>query len=96
MKLYNVKDVKGLFEAVNDCEGSIEMVLPSQNINLNNNEELSEVLCEIAAEEGIREIEIRAEKKEDVFKLLSFALRGEDAKVLKSESGRSRSLRRTA
>ena len=85
MKLYNVKDVKGLFDAVNNCEGSIEMVLPSQNINLNNNEELSEILSEIAPEKGFREIEIRAEKQEDVFKLLRFAMRGRDG-----------SLRRTA
>ena len=56
MKLYNVKDVKGLFETVNDCEGSIEMVLPSQNINLNNNQELSEILSEIAPEEGFRQL----------------------------------------
>ena len=95
MKLYNVKDVKGLFDAVNDCEGSIEMVLPSQNINLNNNQELSEILSEIAPEEGFREIEIKAETKEDVYKLLRFAMRGEDRTGLTDGAAR-RSLRRTA
>ena len=40
MKLYNVKDVKGLFETVNDCEGSVEMVLPSQNIDVKKAEKL--------------------------------------------------------
>ena len=85
MKLYNVKDVKGLFETVNDCEGSVEMVLPSQNIDLNNNEIFAEVLCEIAQDEGIREIEIKAENQKDVYKLLHFAMRGKEAKAVKAE-----------
>lgn len=96
MKLYNVKDVKGLFDAVNNCEGSVEMVLPSQNINLNHNREMSEILCEIASEEGIREIELKAEKKEDIYKLLHFAMRGEEARSIKTELGRERSVRKSA
>ena len=89
MKLYNVKDVKGLFDAVNNCEGSVEMVLPSQNIDLNRNGIMEEVLCEIAREDGIREMEIQVEKKEDIYKLLYFAMRGEEAKAIKSEIRRS-------
>ena len=61
------------------------MVLPSQNINLNNNEELEQVLCEIAPEEGIRELKIRTENQKDVYKLLHFAMRGEEAKAIKAK-----------
>jgi len=96
MKLYNVKDVKGLFDAVNNCEGSVEMVLPSQNISLNHNQKMSEILCGIAPEEGIREIELRAERKEDIYKLLHFAMRGEEARVIKAELGQETSKRKTA
>ena len=96
MKLYNVKDVKGLFEAVNNCEGRVEMVLPSQNINLNNNKEMTEILCEMAPDEGIREIELRTEKQEDVYKLLHFAMRGEETKAIKAELGRKAPVRKTA
>ena len=85
MKLYNVKDVKGLFETVNNCEGSVEMVLPSQNINLNNNGIMEEILCEIAQDEGIREIEVKVENQTDMYKLLHFAMRGEETKAIKAE-----------
>ena len=85
MKLYNVKDVKGLFDAVNNCEGSVEMVLPSQNIALNGNAIFEEVLCEIAKDDGIREMEIQVENREDMYKLLHFAMRGEEAKAIISE-----------
>ena len=96
MKLYNVKDVKGLFDAVNNCEGRVEMVLPSRNINLNNNTEMTKILCEITPEEGIREIELKAEKKEDVYKLLHFAMRGEEAKMIKAELGHQKPVHKTA
>ena len=96
MKLYNVKDVKGLLNAVNNCEGRVEMVLPSKNINLNNNTEMTEILCGIMPEEGIREIELKTETREDIYKLLHFAMRGEETKMIKSELGLKKSVRRTA
>ena len=87
MKLYNVKNVKGLFEAVDNCEGNVEMVLPSNKINLNNNSEISEVISQVMPEEGIREIEIQAENREDVYRLLHFAIRDDEAKAIKAELG---------
>ena len=85
MKLYNVKNVKGFFETVNDCEGRVDMVLPSKNINLNNADELSDVITQVMPEEGIREIEIRAEKKEDIYRLLHFAMRDYDTRAIMAE-----------
>ena len=82
MKLYNVKDVKALFDTVQDCEGRVEMVLPSQNISLNDNTVLTEALCQAMPEEGLREIELVAEKTEDVYKLLHFAMRGETTRSI--------------
>ncbi len=96
MKLYNVKNVKGLFDAVQNCEGRVEMVLPSQNISLNNNNELSEVICQVMPEEGIREIEITAEKKEDIYRLLHFAMRGEEARAIRAEIEQDQMLQKTA
>ena len=85
MKLYNVKNVKGLFETVENCEGRVEMVLPSNNISLNNNPEISEVISQVMPEEGIREIEIQTDNREDVYKLLHFAIRDDEAKAIKAE-----------
>jgi len=82
MKLYNVKDVKALFDTVQNCEGRVEMVLPSQNISLNDNTVLTEARCQTMPEEGLREIELVAEKTEDVYKLLHFAMRGETARSI--------------
>ena len=95
MKLYNVKNVKGLFTAVENCEGRVEMVLPSKNINLNN-PELSELFSHLAPEEGIREIEIKAEKKEDIYRLLHFAMRDDEARAIKAEMQQDNTLAKTA
>lgn len=96
MKLYNVKNVKGLFETVDNCEGRVEMVLPSNNISLNNNDELSEIITQVMPEEGIREIEIQAENKEDLYRLLHFAMRDDAARSIESEMVRNKSARKTA
>lgn len=95
MKLYNVKNVKGLFETVENCEGRVEMVLPSSNINLND-PEVSELITQVMPEEGIREIEIRTEVKEDVYRLLHFAMHDVDAKSIKAEIRAEKELAKTA
>ena len=95
MKLYNVKNVKGLFETVENCEGRVEMVLPSENISLNNSQ-LSELICQVMPEEGIREIEVRAEVKEDIYRLLHFAMRDEEARSIKAEIAQERKMAKTA
>ena len=84
MKLYNVKDVKGLFEVVENCEGRVEMVLPTKRINLNNSE-LKELIPQIVAQDGIREIEIVSDNSKDIFRLVHFAMRGEEAKAIRKE-----------
>ena len=85
MKLYNVKNVKGFIETVNNCEGRVDMVLPSNNINLNNAEEIFDILAQVAPEEGLREIELTIEKKEDVFRFLKFAMTDYDTGSILAE-----------
>ena len=85
MKLYNVKNVKGFAETVNNCEGRVDMVLPSQNINLNNAEEILDILTQVAPAEGFREIELEVEKKEDIFRLLKFAMTDYDTGSILAE-----------
>ncbi|MBQ9032316.1 MAG: hypothetical protein IJ106_12830 [Parasporobacterium sp.] len=85
MKLYNVKNVKGFIETVNDCEGRVDMVLPSKDINLNNADELLEVLDQVAPEEGFREIELKVEKNQDVVRLLKYAMRDFDTRSILAE-----------
>ena len=85
MKLYNVKNVKGFVETVNNCEGRVDMVLPSQNITLNHAEKILDVLTQVAPEEGYKEIELKVEKKEDIFKLLNFAMKDYDARSILAE-----------
>lgn len=95
MKLYNVKNVKGLFETVKTCEGRVDMVLPSSNINLNNTE-LSELIEQVMPEEGIKEMEIRAERKEDIYRLLHFAIRDDEARAIKAEIAADAAMAKTA
>ena len=90
MKLYNVKNVKGFIDTVNNCEGRVDMVLPSKNINLNDAEEIFDVLTQVAPEEGLKEIELEVEKKDDIFKLLNFAMRDYDAHSIMAEINEAR------
>lgn len=96
MKLYNIKNVKGLVETVNHCEGRVDMVLPSKNINLNNADDLFEVLAQVAPEEGFREIELNVEKKEDIFRLLRFAMTDYDTQSILAEIGDDRRMQKLA
>ena len=96
MKLYNIKNVKGFVETVNHCEGRVDMVLPSKNINLNNADDLFDVLTQVAPEEGFREIELNVEKKEDIFRLLKFAMADFNTQSILAEIGTDRNEQRLA
>ena len=85
MKLYNVKNVKGFIETVNNCEGRVDMVLPSKNINLNDADDIMDVLTQVAPSEGIKEIELQVEKKEDLYQLLKFAMTDYDTHSILAE-----------
>lgn len=95
MKLYNVKDVKGLFEVVKNCEGRVEMVLPAKRINLNNSE-LNELIPQIVSEDGIGEIELVSDNSKDIFRFVNFAMRGEEARTVRSRIRNDHRLARTA
>lgn len=77
MKLYNIKNINRFFEAVKECKGDVNMVLPDEVVNLKNDvKTYSNIFSNITASEGIPELDIRTDCSEDTVKLLRFAIAG--------------------
>ena len=80
MKFYNLKveDLPDFFEIVNSCEGNVYLESPDMRLNLKSS------LCQYvslaklctAGHEDIKEIEVHAEKREDIDKLFGFLCGG--------------------
>ena len=74
MTFYNIKDVEGFMDAVNDCKGKVELVTDQGDI-LN----LKSKLCKyvaltklVGAKSDIKEIEVRVEDPDDIGRILEF------------------------
>ena len=78
MKIQNIKDVEKFFEVVDSCKGKIELVTSEGDV-LNLKSKLCQYvsLANIFSNEAyIPELELKAEKEEDVEKLINFMMNG--------------------
>lgn len=82
MTLDNVTNIEGLFEAIQDCEGSVELV-SEEGDKINLKSRLAQVMAVAGAfSHGyIRELELRVEKPKDMDKLLQFMLDENDGEI---------------
>lgn len=79
MKLCNIKNIEGFFNAINKCKGKITLV--SEDLSLNLKSELSKyfALAKLFSEgtEVINEIEVICSDPDDTKILMQFMLNGE-------------------
>ncbi len=78
MKLQNITDIKGFFEVVNDCKGTVELVTSEGDV-LN----LKSKLCQFVSmanifnnESYIKELDLKLSEPEDFQKIVSFIMYG--------------------
>lgn len=77
MKLYNVKNINGFFEAVKGCKGKVNVVVNEETVNLKDNiKTYKNIFTATTSDSGIPELNIKTEHSEDAAKLLRFAIRG--------------------
>ncbi|MDD5833189.1 MAG: polya polymerase [Clostridiales bacterium] len=74
MIFYNIKDIEGFMNAVNDCEGKVEL-LTDQGDVLN----LKSSLCKyvalaklVGAQSEIKDIKVNVENPNDVWKIINY------------------------
>lgn len=78
MKIRNITDVNKFFNAINECQGTVELVSPEgDRINLKS--KLSQYLsmASIFSNGYIRELELVAYDSEDVNRLMKYMMQGE-------------------
>ena len=78
MKIRNITDVNKFFNAINECQGTVELVSPEgDRINLKS--KLSQYLsmASIFSNGYIRELELVAYDSEDVNRLMNYMMQGE-------------------
>ena len=78
MKFYNIKDLNGFFEAVDRCEGKVELVT-SEGDRLNLKSKLSQYVSFanlMSRGKDIPEMEIVAYNPDDVQELMKFMING--------------------
>lgn len=77
MKLYNVKNINGFFEAVKGCKGNVNVVVNEEIINLKDNiKTYSNIFTTATNESGIPVLDIKTECSEDTARFLRFAING--------------------
>ena len=80
MTLENISNIEGLFEVINTCKGSVELVSPEgDKINLKSRLAQLLSLCRVVSQVYIRELELKIEEQEDMDKILEFAMDGKDS-----------------
>lgn len=79
MKLYNVKNLEGLFNVIDKCEGRIELVGEDICINLKSKLAQYFALADIfsAGDDVIKELELKAYNASDTEKIMNFLIGGE-------------------
>lgn len=79
MKLYNVKNLQGLFEVIDKCEGRVELVGSDICINLKSKLAQYFALADIfsAGDDVIKELELKTYNVSDTDKLMNFLISGE-------------------
>ncbi len=74
MKVYNITDIEGFFEAINKCKGKVELVT-SEGDRINLKSKLAQYfsLAEIfSGGDKIPEMEILASNAEDIARILKY------------------------
>lgn len=79
MKLYNVKNLEGLFSVIDKCEGRIELVGEDICINLKSKLAQYFALADVfsAGDEVIKELELKTYNAADTEKIMNFLIGGE-------------------
>ena len=79
MKFFNITDIDGFFEAVDDCKGKVELVT-NEGDRLNLKSQLSKIVAYADAFSGgkIREMEILTSEPEDMTILLQYVITGQE------------------
>ncbi|ETP71567.1 hypothetical protein UYO_2455 [Lachnospiraceae bacterium JC7] len=75
MKLENVKNVDGLFEVLNSCQGTIELV-SAEGDRINLKSKLSQMLmtAKLLNQATIKELELFVSDPDDMKKVVSFMM----------------------
>ena len=79
MKLYNVKNLQGLFDVIDKCEGRVELIGEDICINLKSKLAQYFALADIfsAGDDVIKELELKTYDMDDTNKLMNFLMSGE-------------------
>ena len=79
MKFYNINDIDGFFEAIDQCKGTVELVT-GEGDRLNLKSQLSKIVAYADAFSGgkINEMEILASDPDDMRALVKFVVTGEE------------------
>ncbi len=79
MKLYNVKNLEGLFDVIDKCEGRVELIGEDICINLKSKLAQYFALADIfsAGDDVIKELELKTYDMDDTNKLMNFLMSGE-------------------
>ena len=78
MKISNIENVDVFFKVIDECKGKIELVSPEgDRINLKSKLSQYVAMAKIFSDGYIRELEIVAEDKDDVERLIKYMYQGE-------------------
>ena len=77
MKIRNITDVNKFFNAINECQGTVELVSPEgDRINLKSRLSQYLSMATIFSNGYIRELDIIAHEKEDIERLIKYMYQG--------------------
>lgn len=77
MKLYNITNVDGLFEVIDQCVGKVELVGPDLRLNLKSKLSQYFSLAKLFSDGEIPEMEIITYNQEDTNRLIDYMMNGE-------------------
>ena len=86
MKLYNITNIKGLFDVIDECDGRVDLVDEEGNrINLKSKIAQYVSIAKVIKDGEISELELVAYEPEDTHKLFTFMMNNEDPEDIEKE-----------
>ena len=77
MKMYNIKDIEGFMNIVNDCSGSVYIISPEgDKLNLKSKLTQYYALASIFSSPMISELELETDDPESARRLMEFMMSG--------------------
>ena len=74
MKLKHIKDIKGFYDVIDQCEGRVELIGPDIRLNLKSKIAQLVGLADIlAGGNEVEELEVIAYNQDDVLRLINYA-----------------------